>query len=145
MLASKYYFLWNNFKGLRSVFQKRMKKYKIKTVTVTLLWMERWRLIRQEDIPRRDSTNDDIESLFGDLRLGKRPIRRTKTYSSPKLAEEELKLVEKKDLNYMKTFQHGKDADVSEAKMKMSKSDSKFVDASCYRDTFKIKNYQQCI
>ena len=118
-----------------------MKKFKMKTVTVTILCMERVRLMHQEDMEKFtrgiertfrgmegfDSVNDDLESLFGDFRLEKEPSIAKLTYFSPKLTEEELALVERKDLNYMKTFREGKDADLPEPEMKMSKSDSKFV------------------
>ena len=68
-------------------------------------------------------------------------------FYTPKLSEKELKLVEKENANFLKTFQHFQDylgspgrVDVGEAEMKLSESKLKFVNGVCKRWTFIINN-----
>ena len=89
-----------------------------------------------------DSINDDLESLFEDLRLENEPNDYARTYFFPQLTVKELELVEKKDTSYLETFSL-RNPDVSEAEMKLSESDSKFVDGWCWRKTFTIENPSQ--
>ena len=129
-----------------------MKKYKIKSVMVTIIHMWRLNLITKESMEKyckgekdeKVSVNDDLESLFDDLRLGKQPLERVLTYLLPKLTEEELEAVERKDPTYLETFELAGNADVSEAQMKLSESDSKFVEAFGMRRTFTINNPSRC-
>ena len=115
---------------------------------VTIIFMERLGLITKEAMEkyckgeewRKDSVNDDLESLFEDLRLGKEPDEQRWSYFLPKLTEEEMELVETKDTTYLQTFWHGENADVGKAEMKLSESDSKFVQGLGGRQTFTIKN-----
>ena len=86
-----------------------------------------------------DSVTDDLESLFEDLRLGKEPNKIAATYFLPKLTKEEMKLVERKETNYLQTF-WSQYPDVPEAEMMLSESDSKFVYGTGWRTTFTIKN-----
>ena len=132
----------NNESLCRSIVLKAMKKYKIRSVMATVICMEKNLLITTEDIEDRcvgRTFNDDLESAFDDLRFGKKPDEFADTYFLPKLTHQELKLVERKDLRYMKSFSYGENADVPEAKMKLSESDSKFVYAFGIRETFSIK------
>ena len=85
----------------------------------------------------KDSVNDDLESFFEDLRLGKEPDEHVWTYFLPKLTEEEMELVEQKDTNYFQTF-YEDDPDVPEAEMLLSESDSKYVKGWNHRRTFTI-------
>ena len=69
---------------------------------VTIIYMWRQNLITKEAMEKftkgeksygrhyKDSVNDDLESLFEDLRLGKEPDEFVKTYFLPKLTEEEM-------------------------------------------------------
>ena len=115
---------------------------------VTIIWMERIRLITKEKMEkyckgeefRKDSVNDDLESFFEDLRLGKEPDKDVLTYFLPKLTKEEMKLVEQKDTNYFRTFTWWDNPDVPEAEMLLSESDSKFLKGYGFRKTFTIKN-----
>jgi len=140
---------------LVSFIMKAMKKYKLKSVMVTTIVMSRQNLITREkmenyckgnDEESKLSVNDDLESLFEDIRLGKEPDDGALTYFLPKLTKKELELVKIKDANYLKTFtyriQH-LNPDVNEAEMKLSVSDSKFVDGWCWRKTFTIENPSQ--
>ena len=124
-----------------------MEKYKIKSVMVTIIHLERKKLITKEAMEEyckgeedeKVSVNDDLESFFEDLRLGKEPDQSVFTYFLPKLTEEEMKLVERKDKSYFETFLQ-LFPDVKEAEMKLSESDSKFVQGRGYRSTFTIEN-----
>ena len=118
---------------------------------MTMIYMFRQRLITKEDMEdfcngkyhRKESVNDDLEKLFEDIQLGKEPNRRARTYFLPKLSKEELDLVERKDADFMKTFEWEMGADVNKAKMMLSESDSKFVRGLGWRKTFVIENKLQ--
>ena len=87
----------------------------------------------------KDSVNDDLESLFETIRLGKDPDEKVETYFLPKLTEEELKLVERRDTSYLKTL-WSPNPDVDETEMMLSESDSKYVRGWGRRRTFVIEN-----
>ena len=147
---------------LGSFIRKGLKKYKIKKVMVTKLVMKRQKLITKEEMEKyckrekrvsyhsydiRDTTqsvNDDLDSLFEVILLGKKldEVDLNWTHFIPELTDEELKLVEKKDKNFMNTF-NTPNPDVKKAEMQASKSDSKFVFAVCGRQTFTIKNLKR--
>ena len=130
-----------------------MKKYKIQKVMVTSIDMWRRQLITKEAMEKfrkgeertyfgeaiKDSVNDDLESLFEDLRLGKEPDELVDTYFLPKLTEKEMELVERKDSTYLQTFQRSWKIDVGEAEMKLSESDSKFLQGVGRRRTFTME------
>ena len=125
-----------------------MKKYKLKSVMVTTIFMSRQDLITKEKMENyckgadhfsKLSVNDDHESLFEDIRLGKEPDNSILTYFLPKLTEEEVKLFAIKDTSYLETFSL-RNPGVSEAERKLSESDSKFVRGWCWRKTFTIEN-----
>ena len=88
----------------------------------------------------KDSVNDDLESLFENIRVGKEPDEFVVTYFLPKLTEEELELVERRDTSYFQTFRLGNVADVGKTAMMLSESDSKYVNGQSWRTTFVIKN-----
>ena len=150
VFASHYYHFREN--PMRSFILDGMKKYKIKSVMVTIFDMRRWKLITKEAMENyckgkeseKNSVNDDLESLFEDLRLGKQPLEFCPTYFLPKLTKEELKAVERKDPTYLETFELAGNADMPEAQMKLSESDSKFVKAYGSRKTFTINNPSRC-
>ena len=110
--------------------------------------MVRWRryLITQENMVRycegeeyqKESVNDDLDLLFEAIRLGKEPDDYVETYFLPMLTENELNLVERKDIHYLQTFA-SINPDVNEAEMKLSKSNLKFVYSRGGRKTFTIE------
>ena len=121
-----------------------MKKYKIKTVMVTEIQMHRRFLITKEEMENTNkragkSTNEDLESLYEDICLGKKPNNWGVTYFLPKLTEEEMTMVENKDPNYFATFSASIKADVEPDKMNTSESDSKFVCGFCTRRTLTVE------
>ena len=89
-----------------------------------------------------ESINDDLESLFEELRAGKTPSSAKQSYFLPKLTREELKLTEREDPIYPKTF-FSNYWDVDKTEMLISESKSKFVYGNCFRETFKINKYGQ--
>ena len=125
-----------------------MKKYKIKTVMVSVLFMRRWNLISKEGMENyyqgkeyeKESVNDDLESMFEDIRMGKEPKKFAFSYFASSLTEEEMKMVETKDSSYMKKFLLGMGADVNKTVMEASESDSKYALGKCSRATFTIEN-----
>ena len=143
--------------SLESMIKRGLKKYKIKNVMLTKYYMRRERLITAEDVgvyygytkykcPFRNRTheiggqklsvNDDLDSFF-EPRL---PNCLGWIYFFPKLTTQELKLVERKDPNFMNTFYMGMSGDANEADMKRSESDSKYVYAFGSRNTNIIEN-----
>ena len=133
---------------LKSFILRGMEKYNIKKVMVTIIDMWRYNLITKEKMEnycngkefRKESVNDDLEKLFEDIQLGKKPDDHVETYFLPKLTKEELDLVERKDEDFMHTFTVGMDADVNKAEMMLSESDAKFVRGRGVRLTFTIEN-----
>ena len=132
---------------LRSLIHKKMKKYKIKKVMVTCIEMWRRHLITRERMEhycmgkeyRKVSANDDLQLFFENVLLGEEPDDFVCTYFLPMLTNEELKLVERKDHNFMKTFRDY-NADVTKAEMMLSESSSKFVFGQSERLSFIIEN-----
>ena len=132
---------------LSSFIHDGMKQMRnIEEVMVTVLNMKRVRLITNEAMTTKAikevSITDDLQSLFEDLRLGKERAEWIHgliffTYFLPKLTDEEMRLVDRKDTSYFETFSFA-DPDVDEAEMKLSESDSKFLHGRGSRSTFTI-------
>ena len=114
-----------------------------------MVHLTRWRLITKEMMESyckgeivfgpTDSVNDDLESLFEDLKLGNEPDEQGSTYFLPKLTGAELKLVERKDPKYLDTFGYTY-PDVPEADIKLSESNSKYIEGKGGRGTFTIEH-----
>ena len=144
---------WGDNDKLLSFMFTGMKKHNLKEVMMTILKMERINLITKETMEgfceflrkklRNESVNEDLESLFERIRLGTQPeSEQVRTYFLPKLTEEELELVEQKDPNYLGTFAwtiQNFNPDVDRTEMKLSESDSKFVQGFCWRTTFRFE------
>ena len=134
-------------KNLKLIILNAMKKYKIRSVMVTSIYMYRQNLITKEKMEsycngeekEKYSVNDDLESFFENIRLGKELDEKVNTYFLPRLTEEELELVERKDTSYLQTF-NGLFPDVEKAEMMLSGSDSKYVYGFSTRTTFVIEN-----
>ena len=132
-----------------------MDKYQINTAMVTSLFMRRWNLITKKGIENyykgeefeKVSVNDDLESMFEDIRIGEEPKKFAFSYFASSLTEDEIKMVETKDSSYMNKFLLGMKADVvsrytsdSEIVMEASESDSKYALGKCSRATCTIEN-----
>ena len=108
--AGDYY--WNNDK-LRPIILNGMKKFKIKSVMLTCINMGKGELLTKEEMERywkgenkilKESVNDDLESFFENLRLGKEPDEKVETYFLPQLTDEEMELVKTRDKNFYDNF-----------------------------------------
>lgn len=153
-----------------------MKIHKIKNILVTKLHNERQYLITKElmeEIYNGECYNGKFgsgahftnRSFFDDLELFYKKVKfrchqkactnrfghaySVHSFFLPKLTNTELKLVETKDKDYLKTFRNDTrddydldydldDPDVPEREMKLSESKSKFVLVDCHRWTFII-------
>ena len=132
---------------LKPLILNGIQKYGIRRAMVTEIRLWRYNLITKERMENYSkgkeseklSVNDDLESLFDNIRLGKKPDDFVPTYFLPKLTKEEFKFVERKDNNFMHTFMRDMRADVSKAEMELSESDSKFVQALGWRETYTIQ------
>ena len=161
------YYLMHTDK-MKSLILNEMKKYGINSVLVTLITQSRKRLVTKETmkdyyngkvaygrelrIVQRDPTvnmmnmsvNDDLEELLENLKIGEVFKESVWSYFLPKLTEEELKLIEVRDEDHLKTYSsYGlpeQDPDISEEEMKLSDSKSKFLKSDCFRWSFKIEN-----
>ena len=118
---------------------------------VTSIYLNRYWLITKETMEsyckgeefEKFSVNDDLESLFENIQLGKEPDEEVDTYFLPKLTEVELELVERKDTSFLKTFIKSSNPDVNETDMMLSESDSKYIYERSWRKTFVIKNFYE--
>ena len=137
-----------------------MKKYQIKSLVWTSIYMEKMKIITKELTESyckgnqglcKISVNDDLEAFFEDLQLGKKPkADEAMTYYLPKLTEDEMTLLETKNQNYFRKFSTSvvstivlngdlKNPDVDEFVMNMSESESKFILGKSHRRSFKIQ------
>jgi len=147
------YSFLDSLKTFESIILTGIKKCNIESAMVTKIVMYRQSIITKEAMEKyckgeildliqmrqNDSVNDDLESFFEDLRLGKRPEELVGTYYLPKLTKKQMQLVESKDPSYFKTFFES-NPDVDEAEMRLSESKSKFVRAFAQRRTFTLPN-----
>ena len=130
-----------------------MKKHDVQKVMLTNIYIRRERLITKEKMKNvckgkedeKLSVNDDLETLFENILLGEEPKDDGHFYFLPRLTEHEFELVERKDEEFMRTFNHGIDADVNKAEMAASESDSKYVYAWGERKTITIENQSYLI
>ena len=148
--AYHYDWLYDHGGIARSFIMNGMKKHKIKSVMVTNIQMHREYLITKEKMEsycngeefEKNSVNDDLETLFENIRLGKEPDEEVQTYFLPKLTEEEMELVERRDTSYLQGLYEGLmggNPDVNETEMMLSESDSKYVYGFSQRRTFGIQ------
>ena len=161
-MVPHFIYCWNNFKTIYDrtmevIILSRIKLYGIQTSIFTGLRMTREFLITQEKSTEayegkltreyhwRDykaSINEDLESYINHLQeiSSLEEVKQHDVWSFflPKLTEEELKLVEKKDAEHVKTY-FWPNPDVDEEEMKKSDSKDKFVHGRCYRRTKVLK------
>ena len=89
------------------------------------------------------SINDDLEKLLINLQNQKEvKDENVKSFFTPKLTNEELKLVQDRNAEHLKTYWYhfyGLNPDVDVVEMNESDSKSKFVHGACYRQTIPLK------
>ena len=142
--SSDIYF--HNADRLRLLILEGMQQLKIKTVMVTILHMERVRLISNEAAEsffngkmfEKNSVNDDLQLFYRKLRLGQETDEEVKTYFLPKLTEKELKLARKKDQTYFKTFSRF-NSPFFNPNEQIAGMKNEFVRGVCERRTFTIE------
>ena len=121
-----------------------MKLFQMQSVMVTAIYLKKDSLITKEKVESysngeqgiRRSFNDDLETLFEELQLGKNPSRSTRTYYLPKLTQDELALVDSRDKKFFRTFDRMY-PNVSKKEME-TVSDSEFILGVSQRRTFRI-------
>ena len=134
---------------LEEMIVSRMRQYEIESSLLTYVSAHRINLITQEkcklayegklknDKNWRDyerSINDDLEKFFNNQRnLQEIKKEFVRSFFTPKLTQEELKLVEEKNKSHMYTYIYGFHADIDIEEMKKSDSKGKYVHASCIR------------
>ena len=126
---------------------KGMKKYKIRSVILTILFMQKWNLITKEamdnltmqkDDKQNESIDDDLESLFRDLQHEKISESSSFTHFLSQLTEKEQKQVDQNDLNYFKSLRSVTDT-IDKGEIQLSSSELKFVRGQAWRQTSIIK------
>ena len=91
-----------------------------------------------------ESVQEDLESFFHKLKIGKEEREDIATYFLPKLTNEEMQLVEMKDQDHLQEYVWhfiGRPVDVDAEEFEESESDSKYVRAKCVRYTFLLTKY----
>ena len=123
-----------------------MKKYGIKSVRLSIIYMRRRELITKEKMEnyckgkedRKDSVNDDLESFFEDIQLGKDPNDEVLTYFLPKLTEKELKFAVNKKFISADLWLSNWGGNVDPDEMRLSESKLKYVKGQIDRRTYTI-------
>ena len=139
-----------------------MKRYGIQSANLTLLNMRRIKLVTKENAKNayrkkwksdygeliKNSINDDLENFFNNIQNGKyirysekQSKEYVQSFFTPKLTDEELKLVEEKNEEHLQSYQDfyfKRNPDVDPAEMKRSDSESKYVKVWCYRRTSQL-------
>ena len=148
------HYFWDGKDQLRRTFLDKMKNYGIRTAILTMLNMWRCNLVTKETVQQaydgklkdeidwkdRESVHDDLEKFFSNLEnhesVGEEWVN---SFFTPKLTEEELKLVEERNEQHLSTYEdhfQGINPDLNLEEMKKSDSASKYVHGCCIRQTF---------
>ena len=145
-----YYFRKSSGEKLQKNFLTKMKKYEMESSVLTMMVVWRKNLITKEKVKmayngklKNDinwksynvSINDDLESFFENLQL-KKEVEEENVWSFflPKLTNDELKLVEEKNFEFLSSygdFVDRKNPDVDIREMKESNSKSKYINCYC--------------
>ena len=136
------------FKALKS---KKHGDYPIQTAKVTHIYMKRFRLLTKEEMEMlstrkykilsqvfQQSVHEDLESFNDNCIHGRFQKEKAHTFFFQRLFDEEMQLVENKDELFFKSWNalHPIQPHVSDARMKMSSSKSKYLYAQCLRQSF---------
>ena len=143
-----YYYL---FEKLKEIILKKIQEYGIKSSILTMLHMDRINLLTKEksklaaegklknELGWRSyegSINDDLDLFINNLQNSNEVEDEVVwSFFLPKLTKEELKLVEEKNEEHMRTYDDGLFADVGVEEMKKSDSKDKYLHSGCLRGT----------
>ena len=155
--GSHYFYRKEQRQKLEKMILTKMKKYGIQSLVLTMLWMMRRNLVTKEKVKKaagklknedlwkdcEGSINDDLERFFINLQNQKEvEYEGVFSFFTPKLTNEELKLVQEVDEDHLKTYSeyfYGRNPDVDVHEMKQSNSKSKYVLGRCFRWTIPLR------
>ena len=136
---------------LKEIILKKMREYGIPASILTELHMLRKKLITKEkakqaatEKPNYDlewlfyagSINEDLDSFINNLQSSnKMKDEVVRSFLTPKLTKEDLKLVEENNEEHMRTYSSYPNADVDVVEMKNSDSKDKYLHSECLRRT----------
>ena len=145
------FFSFDVFEKLKDIILKKMQEYRIQSSILTTLAMFRRNLTTKEKSKQaverklenrplwrryKGSINDDLDSFINDLQNSNEvEDEYVQSFFTPKLTKEELKLVEEKNEEHMRTYSKYFNADVDVEDMKQSDSKDKYVHSACRRKT----------
>ena len=140
-----------NYQELETILRNKMNKYRIKSALLTWVWMNRQRLVSKKTMKDyykgrfeskegfdKESVHDDLDSFFQRLQQGENPDGDdVLTFYMPQLTEDELKLVNEKNHDYLETI-FSLEPDLNEADLAITDSDSRFIHGICSRTSFMV-------
>ena len=152
------HYFWED--KLEEIILTKMRIYGIQSSILTMLDMARLNLVTKETVKKAaegklknyedwnnydGSINDDFEKFFTGLQNQKEVnTEYVQSFFTPKLTNEELKLVENRNIEHLETYWiylEGKNPDVGVEEMKKSNSKSKYVHGRCVRLTRPLKTF----
>ena len=149
------HYFWKD--KLEEIILTKMRIYGVQSSILTMLDMARLNLVSKETFKKaaegklknekywedyEGSINDDLERFFINLQNQEElNYEFVQSFFTPKLTNEELKLVQEGNEEHLKTylFDDGKNPDVDVEEMKKSDSKSKYVHGQCWRWTIPLK------
>ena len=162
-IYSGMHYAWDADEKLEKLLLSKMRKYGIESAILTMLTMRRVKLVTKEFVEKaaegkmpskkiyddddefvskeNESINDDLERFLHNLQSQEIADVGVNCYFSPILSKAEMKLVEKRNDEFLETFWNhcmGTDPDVDLAEMELSESKSKYVHASFKRLTYTL-------
>ena len=152
-----YFYSKEQIEKLKEIILTKMRKYGNQSSILTMLFMERRNLATKEKVKKaykgelrndedwkdyEGSFNDDLERFLFNLQ-NQNEIKQEGVFSffTPKLTNEELRLVQDGNEEHLKTYSFhfdGRNPDVDVEEMKRSDSTSKYVHGRCCRLTIPL-------
>ena len=152
-----YIYQWKQYDKLEKIILAKMRKYGIQSSILTMLDMWRLELVTKEKAKKayegklknergwskyEGSVNDDLERFLINLQNQKKVKEEdVLTFFTPKLTNEEFKLVQEGNEEHLKTYYDhvlGRNPDVDVEEMNKSDSKSKYVHVACARLTIHL-------
>ena len=141
----------SSIKSFKAEISKKLREFQIQTANITHIYMQRYRLLTKEEMEMfytgkhkilsqilQQSVQEDLESFNHNCILGTFKDEKYRSFFFQRLTNKEMELVEKKDESFFRSWNalHPTQPDVSDARMKMSDSKSKYLYAQCLRQSF---------